>query len=83
MRRRLFIGLLAVLSYFFGVRSPSGWRRFHWTCTLVLVLAVVWIVVTLSVGVPHRALLYGEWACAWAFGASWLAKGAELKTLLA
>jgi hypothetical protein len=77
-----FVGLLAVLSYYFGVRSSPGWRRFHWACTLVLVLALVWMVVTLSVGAPGRALLYGEWACAWAFGASWFAKGAELKMLV-
>lgn len=76
-----FIGLLAVLSYYFGVRSRTFWRWFHWTCVLVMVLAFVWILVTLSVGAPHRALLYGEWACAWAFGASWFAKGAEPKTL--
>jgi hypothetical protein len=76
-----FIGLLAVLSYYFGVRSRGFWRWFHWTCAFVMLLAVVWMIVTLSVGAPHRALLYGEWACAWAFGASWFAKGAEVETL--
>ena len=88
----LFIGLLAVLSYYFGVRegkrpqrpdtrSPRFWKWFHWACTFAMVLAIVWIVVTLSVGWPDRALLIGEWAAAWAFGASWLAKGAEIDTL--
>jgi hypothetical protein len=36
----LFVGLLALLSYYFGVRSPPSWRRLHWACTAVLVLAV-------------------------------------------
>ena len=88
----LFIGLLAVLSYYFGVRegrrpqrqgtrSPAFWRWYHWSCTFAMVLAIVWIIVTLSVGWPPRALLIGEWLAAWAFGASWLAKGAELDAL--
>lgn len=89
----LFIGLLALLSYYFGVRegarpqrphtrSPTFWRWYHWSCTLAMVLAVVWIIVTLSVGWPPRALLIGDWVAVWAFGASWLAKGAELDTLV-
>jgi hypothetical protein len=88
----LFIALLAVLSFYFGVRegrrprregthSPTFWRWYHWVCTFAMVLAIVWIIVTLSVGWPPRALLIGEWAAAWAFGASWLMKGAELDTL--
>lgn len=87
-----FVGLLALLSYYFGVRegarpqrpntrSPTFWRWYHWSCTFAMVLAVMWIIVTLSVGWPDRALLIGEWAAVWAFGASWLAKGAELDTL--
>jgi hypothetical protein len=89
----IFLGALAVVSFFFGVRegkrprrqgthfSPTFWRWFHWVCTMLMALAIVWIVVTLSVGWPPRALLIGEWASAWAFGASWLAKGAELDML--
>lgn len=88
----LFIGLLAVLSYYFGVRegarpprpgtrSPRFWRWYHWSCSIAMALAVLWIVVTLSVGWPPRALLIGEWVSAWAFGASWLAKGLELDML--
>lgn len=88
----LFLGLLAVLTYYFGVRegdrprrpgtrSPTFWRWFHCACAIVMALAIVWIIVTLSVGWPPRSLLIGEWASAWAFGASWLAKGAELDTL--
>jgi hypothetical protein len=89
----LFIGLLAVLSYYFGVRegarpqrsgtrSPRFWCWYHWVCTIAMVLAMVWIVITSSVGWPPRALLIGEWLSAWAFGASWLMKGAEFDTLL-
>jgi hypothetical protein len=88
----VFIGLLALLSYYFGVRegarprrphtrSPTFWRWFHWSCTLAMVVAIVWIVVTQSVGRPHYAQLVGEWVAVWAFGASWLAKGAELELL--
>jgi hypothetical protein len=40
-------------------------------------LALIWIVVTGGVGSPPRSLLIGEWVSAWAFGASFLAKGAE------
>lgn len=90
----LFIVLLAVLSYYFGVRegarpprpgrrSPTFWRWYHWSCAFAMVLALVWIAVTLIVGWPPRSLLVGEWLCAWAFGASWLMKGAELDTLFA
>jgi hypothetical protein len=45
-----------------------------------MMLALLWIAVTLSVGWPPKALLAGEWTTAWAFGASWLAKGSEIRT---
>lgn len=89
----IFIVALAVLSFYFGKRegdrprrqgthfSPTFWRWFHWVCTFFMGLAIVWIVVTLAAGWPPRALLIGEWVSAWAFGASWLAKGAELDML--
>ena len=87
-----FLVSLAVITFFFGVRegkrprrpgkrSPAFWRWFHWTCTGVMSLALLWIVITLSVGWPSRALLIGECVSAWAFGASWLGKGAELDLL--
>ncbi|HET8893959.1 MAG TPA: hypothetical protein VFM96_07685 [Gaiellaceae bacterium] len=89
-----FLAALALVTFFFGVqegtrarrphtRSPAFWRWFHWTCTGVMVLAILWIVITLSVGWPPRSLLIGEWVAAWAFGASWLYKGAELDVLFA
>jgi hypothetical protein len=88
----VFLVSLALITFFFGVReglrprrpgrhSPEFWRWFHWTCTCVMGLALLWIVVTLAVGWPPRALLIGEWVSAWAFGASWLGKGAELDVL--
>jgi hypothetical protein len=84
-----FLVALAAVSYFFGLRegqrtpregthfSPTFWRRFHWICTGAMVLALVWIVVTMIAGWPYRSLLIGEWVSAWAFGLSWLTKGAE------
>jgi hypothetical protein len=88
----LFLVSLGVLSFYFGVRegrrprrqgtlSPTFWRWFHWACTFAMALAIVWIVVTLAAGWPPRSLLIGEWVSAWAFGLSWLAKGAELDML--
>jgi hypothetical protein len=84
-----FLVALAVVSYFFGLRegqrprrqgthfSPKFWQWFHWICTIAMVLALVWIVVTMIAGWPYRSLLIGEWVSAWAFGLSWLTKGAE------
>jgi hypothetical protein len=89
----LFIGLLAVMSYHFGKReggrprregtrrSPTFWKWYHWVCSMAMVLAILWIAVTLSVGWPPRSLLIGEWVATWAFGASFLGKGAELDML--
>ena len=87
-----FLVSLGVLSWFFGFRegkrprrqgtlSPTFWKWFHWACTIAMGLAILWIIVTLAVGWPPRALLIGEWVSVWAFGTSWLAKGAELDVL--
>jgi hypothetical protein len=90
----VFLVLLAVMSLLFGLRegrrdrrqgmrfSPRFWRWFHWTCAIAMGLALIWIVVTGRVGWPPRSLLVGEWVSAWAFGASFLAKGAEWDMLL-
>lgn len=93
----VFIALLAVISYFFAVRegrrsqhragadarrSPAFWRRFHLTAAALIVLAILFIGVTKLFGVfDKHSLLIGETAAVWAFGASWLAKGAELNAL--
>lgn len=95
----IFIMLLAVISYFFAVRegrrlrerdgskarfSPHFWRRFHLSATGLIVLSIVFIVVTKASGfLDEHSLLIGETVAAWAFGASWLAKGFELQVLRA
>jgi hypothetical protein len=87
-----FLLSLTGISFMFGWRerdrtprhgqkiSPKAWGIYHFACTGIMVLALVWTAITLGVGWPPKALLAGEWATAWAFGASWLAKGSELRT---
>ncbi len=84
---------LTVLSITFGIRerrrprrvgqrcSPTFWRWLHWLCSGAMVFALLWIVITMRIGSPPRALLIGEWIACWAFGVSWLAKGAETDML--
>jgi hypothetical protein len=86
-----FLLSLTGISFMFGWRerertrrkgqklSPRAWGIYHFTCAGLMLLALLWIAVTLSVHWPPKALLAGEWATAWAFGASWLAKGTELR----
>ena len=87
-----FIVALGVICFFFGVRegarpprkgnrSPSFWRRYHWTCAGAIAAALVWILVTELIGRPSRSLLIGEAVSVWAFGASWFMKGLELDIL--
>jgi hypothetical protein len=92
----VFVGSLAALSYWFGVReshrterrpgsarrSPRFWRTYHWTCTAIMVLAVGFAIVAHVVNGPRNALLISETVSALAFGASWLMKGLELDVLL-
>jgi hypothetical protein len=88
----VFIGSLALIRFFFGVRegsrphlpgrrSPAFWRWFHWACGAAIVASLLWIAVTELAGGPGRSLLIGQWVAVWAFGASWLAKGLELDFL--
>ncbi len=88
----VFIGSLAVISYYFGKRegdrpshgqrrSPEFWRRYHWACAGAIVAALLWIGITELAGGPSKSLLVGEVAAVWAFGASWLMKGLELDML--
>jgi hypothetical protein len=93
----VFILSLAAISFLFGVRegkrtrqrngrrakmSPTFWRRFHWACASVIVLAVVFVVVTkLLAWFDDYSLLVGETAAVLAFGLSWLMKGLELDIL--
>lgn len=86
----VFISLLAVLSYYFGLRegkrpprsnarSPRFWRSFHIGCAVVIGIAVVYMFVTTRFDVwDDYSLLIGETVAVWAFGVSWLMKGFEL-----
>lgn len=89
----LFLGCLFGISLMFGYRerrrtrherqkfSPAFWGAFHYGCAALMFLAFVWIAITLPLHEPAKALLVGEWTTAWAFGASWLAKGFEIEAL--
>ena len=87
-----FILMLIVLSIMFGIRegrrprrpgkcSPAFWRAFHFGCSAAMVAGAIWIVATSGGAGPRWSLLLGEWVNGWAFGLSWLAKGAELDML--
>jgi hypothetical protein len=95
----VFVISLAAMSYFFGVRegnrsqvrdgersrfSPTFWRWFHWGCAITIGLAIVFIAITQLAGwLKGYSLLIGEVVIVLAFGASWLAKGLELRVLRA
>jgi hypothetical protein len=93
----VFIVLLAIISYCFGVDEggrtqrrghgrtmlpPTFWRRFHKLSALVIVLSVVFMAVTKWRGwFDDYSLLVGESVAVLAFGVSWLMKGMELDVL--
>ncbi len=64
--------------------TPTSWKRFHYTCAELIALAAAWIVVTNWVwhGGPRISMLLGEGLATAAFGASWLAKGSEIRYVL-
>jgi hypothetical protein len=88
-----FLLALTGISIMFGLRerdraprpeqklSPAFWGRYHFACAGAMLLALIWIVATKIANWPPEATLAGEWTTAWAFGASWLGKGLELKAL--
>ena len=85
----VFIGSLAVISYYFakpppesGRRSPSFWRKYHLTCAGVIVAALALAAVAGITSQPDKGLLIAEAVAIWAFGASWFMKGLEIDTLL-
>ena len=61
----------------FAAEGPVSCEEKEQIVSIAMALAFIWIVVTGRVGSPPRSLLIGEWVSAWAFGASFLAKGAE------
>jgi hypothetical protein len=80
-----FIALLLPIVLFFardeGRRKHRNWQGFH-TVTAVLILAGAGLAAFAGItGGPDKGVLFGEWIAIWAFGASWLAKGAEWETL--
>jgi hypothetical protein len=80
-----FIALLVPIVLFFardeGRRGHHNWRGFH-TVTAVLILAGAALAAFAGItGGPDKGVLFGEWIAIWAFGASWLVKGAEFETL--
>jgi hypothetical protein len=89
-----FIGLLVPITFLFGReegrrparpdrrRSPRFWKAFHWTCTACILAGAGLAAYAGITGEPDKGVLFGEWIAVWAFGASWLTKGAELDTLL-
>jgi hypothetical protein len=93
----IFIVSLAILCYDFAIRerersqqrygyrarfSPEFWYRFHFGATGLIVAAILFIVLTKSLGVFDRhSLLIGETVVTIAFGLSWLAKGMERDVL--
>jgi hypothetical protein len=93
----VFILALAVICYCFGLRegrrsqhrgvtrtarTPQFWRRLHWTCSAVILLSLAYLLAAKFFGGPTNALLHCEVLSVWAFGTSWLFKGAELDILL-
>jgi hypothetical protein len=80
-----FIALLVPIVLFFardeGRRGHRNWRGFH-TIAAVLILGGAALAGFAGItGGPDKGVLLGEWIAIWAFGASWLAKGAEWETL--
>jgi hypothetical protein len=91
-----FIVFLGLTSIVFGIREgqrknrydhplfgPTFWRYYHIGWAVVMLGAGVWIVVSMKLrgGHPYWALFLGESLCAFAFGASWTAKGLEWRFL--
>jgi hypothetical protein len=80
-----FIGLLVPIVLFFardeGSREHRNWQSFHTvSAALILFGAALAAFAGITHG-PDKGVLIGEWIAIWAFGVSWLAKGAERKVL--
>jgi hypothetical protein len=91
----VFIIGLAVMSFLFGAarRKAAGLdpgkppkRLLHYTCGSVIVLAVVFVAVGILLDWDHiwvlTPLYIGEVVSVLAFGISWLAEGASLRSLM-
>lgn len=78
----VFIGLLVPIVLFFARDEERKWRSFHTVSAAFIVFGAVLAAFAGITGDPNRGVLYGEGIAVWAFGASWLAKGAEWGVLL-
>jgi hypothetical protein len=87
-----FIGLLVPITLFFardeGRRESNGsrlsggfWRSFHSVAAAFILFGASLAAIAGITGGPDKGVLYGEWIAVWAFGISWLTKGAELDVL--
>ena len=68
--------------------TPKQWKLFHFMCAGAIIVAVLFIAVMKllekrDVVTFDQTLWVGETAAVLAFGASWLAKGLDLKYLKA
>lgn len=80
-----FIALLVPIVLFFsrdeGRRKHRNWQRFHAVAAAFILFGAALAVFAGITGGPDKGVLLGEWIAVWAFGASWLVKGAEWETL--
>jgi Protein of unknown function (DUF998) len=86
----IFLICLAGISFLFGHREEiynhrNGWRLFHISCGIAILAAIVFAavggVLKADIG-PLTPLYLGEVVSVWAFGASWLIKGKDLRGVL-
>jgi len=86
----VFILSLAVISFLFAHREKKynqsrRWNWFHNFCGAAILAAVAWVIIggALHFDIWELTPLYvGEIISVWAFGASWLVKGVDLRHLL-
>ena len=80
-----FIALLVPIVLFFardeGRREHRNWQGFHTFSAAFILFGAALAAFAGITGGPDKGVLFGEWIAVWAFGASWLVKGAEWETL--
>lgn len=80
-----FIALLIPIVLFFardeGKRGHRNWQGFHTVSAAFIAFGAVLAAFAGITHGPDKGVLFGEWIAIWAFGAAWLAKGAEWEVL--